>query len=199
MDLTENPIKELTKIIKKDIKFSLSHDRYKHSVRVAKMCKKLCKLWGLNKDLGRLAGIAHDMCKGLDADKLIELATQDGKPFSAVERAKPDLLHGRAAAIMLVQKYNFDDKDVKEAIANHTFGAPGMGNLAKVLFVADKIEPGRPFVTKKYLAAIYRLSINEATAQVLRENIDYVKSKHYIISPATLAFMQSLEGNDERQ
>jgi len=35
--------------------------------------------------------------------------------------------------------------EIKEAIASHTTGRPNMGLLAKILFVADYIEPGRDF------------------------------------------------------
>lgn len=188
-----DPIRVLTRLIKKEIKRTLTKERYKHSVRVAKMCRVLCKLYDIDEARGYFCGISHDLCKGMDRTKLLTIAALDGAEITPFEKAKPDLLHGRAAAIILQTKYGEHDHDILEAVSYHTFGKAGMSDLAKILFIADKIEPGRPYITKKYLKKIFAMSLNEATAYVLRENINYVKSKNYIVAPQSDEFLQSLE------
>ena len=46
--------------------------------------------------------------------------------------------------------FDITDSDILEAVRVHTFGEPGMCDLAKILYVADKIEPGRNHVTAEH-------------------------------------------------
>lgn len=185
-------------LIKHLARKTLTRDRYKHSKRVAKLCCKLCKNYGLDALRGKLCGIAHDFCKGMDGEELVKLASRDGQGFNQIEQEKKDLLHGRAAAIVMRERFQIEDEEVCQAIANHTFGRPGMSDLAKVLFIADKIEPGRGYVTKARRRELMKLSLNALTALVLKENIDYVKSKHYVVSPVSYEFFKSLEDAGEK-
>lgn len=191
-DPTRTLMKRLAKTIKHELKETLPRARYKHSTRVAKMCKRLCKIWGVDPILGKLAGISHDMCKGLPPATLMNLALTDGLEITPLERDKPDLLHGRAAAVLLENKYGIQDKCIRQAVAFHTFGCPDLCDLGKILFVADKIEPGRAFVTKEYLEEIYALTLDGAVKRVLIENISYIKKKNYKVSPLTLDFLKTL-------
>ena len=85
------------------------------------------------------------------------------------------------------------DEAVLEAVANHTFGKKNMGNLAKILFVADKIEPGRPHVTQEYLERIEKKSLNELVCLILEENIDYLNKKGKSVSLITYKFLESVK------
>ena len=58
---------------------SVKPKRYEHCVRVAEMMARLCRTYSLDEHKGYLAGIGHDMCKELPAEKMIELAKKDGK------------------------------------------------------------------------------------------------------------------------
>ena len=55
--------------------------RYQHSVRVAEMCARMCRQYGLDSRKGYLAGIGHDMCKDFSDEELLELAGRDGLPI----------------------------------------------------------------------------------------------------------------------
>ena len=181
------------KKVKKYLRSSVSEKRYEHSVRTAKMCKTLCSLYGLNESKGFFAGISHDMCKGMTKDDLLFLVKKDRKDISEFERDNPSLLHGRAAAVLLEEKFGFHDADVIEAVANHTFGKRGMCALAKILYVADKIEPGREYVTKSYLKGLYRLSLDALVKTVLQENIAYLHKRGRKAAPESEEFLQSLD------
>ena len=170
-------IEDLIEKIRKYTQVSVSESRYKHSVRTAETAAELCERYGMDKKMGYLAGISHDMCKALSSELLISIASRDGKPIIGIEKNKPALLHGRAAAVKLKEEFDVDDPDLIEAVANHTFGLKGMCNLSKVLYVADKIEPGREHITESYLKKLKELDLNELAATVLQENIDFLKKK----------------------
>lgn len=190
--MSEN-IDDLIEEIRKRTKGAVSESRYEHSVRVAETAMKLCQKYGLDEKIGYLTGISHDMCKALPEELLISISSRDGMPVTELEKKKPALLHGRAAAVKLQEDFNVADPSVIEAVQTHTFGKVGMCDLSKVLFVADKIEPGRPHVDEEYLKRLKKLSLNELILTVLKENVDYLEKKGKSVAPQSLALLEWLQ------
>lgn len=188
-----NKMKEYAELIEEIRKYtekSVKKSRYEHSVRVAQMCALLCKNYGLDENKGYLAGIGHDMCKDCSDEKLIELAKKDGRPIIENDLKKPSLLHGRAAAVKMKEKFGIEDEDILEAVSYHTSGVVNMCDLTKCLFLADKIEPGRPQSTDEYRNSLLKLSLDEMFLSVFSENYEYVKNKGYEIYPGTLEILK---------
>lgn len=195
-EINNNGTKNIDSIIEDVRKYTLlavSQDRYEHSVRVAETSVRLCEKYSLDTKQGYLAGIGHDMCKGFNPKLLLSLAMRDGNDIKGIERKKPSLLHGRAAAVKLREDFGVENKDVLEAVAVHTFGKVGMCDLAKVVYVADKIEPGRPHVTKKYLEKLEKLSLDELMCFILDENIAFLTKKGRQVSVETVELFNSLK------
>lgn len=171
--------------------------RYQHSLRVAEMALLLSARYGLAGDKAYLAGIAHDMCKDLDDETQLSLASHDGMEITPVEVKKPALLHGRAAAIKLKRDFGVDDPEIIEAVAKHTFGGEDLGPLAKIIYVADKIECGRPQSNEEYRQELLKKDLNHMCLAVLQENLDYLSQRGKEVAPVTLRFKQSLEKSIE--
>lgn len=182
-------IDSLIEEIRKYAKGAVSDSRFQHSVRVAETAMKLCEKFGLDGKIGYLAGISHDICKAMPDDLLISMSARDGLPFTELEAKKPALLHGRAAAVKLQEDFNISDPDVIEAVQNHTFGKIGMSDLSKIVFIADKIEPGRPQVDEAYLKKIKKLSLNALALFVLEDNIAYLEKKGKAVAPQSLELL----------
>lgn len=191
--MADREIERLTKEVQKYAKRILKESRYKHSLRVSRTAVRMCSLFGCDGGKARLAGVGHDICKDLPDSEILTLAARDGGALSGIEQAKPSLLHGRAAAIVLREKFAIDDRDVLEAVANHTFGRAGLCPLAKVIYVADKIEPGRPQSTAQYRKRLYSMTLNQMALCVLEENLEYLRSKGREIAPATRDFELELK------
>ena len=176
----------------------LSAKRYEHSIRVAETAALMCRLYGASEAAGRIAGIAHDICKEIPGDEAVALASQDGKPISEIEAEKPSLLHGRAAAVKIKDEFGILDADVASAVANHTFGASGLCDLGKILFVADKIEPGRPQSTEEYRNALLSKPLPACALAVLEENIAYLEKRGKTVARSSLEWAEELRhGNAE--
>ncbi|MBE6350657.1 MAG: HD domain-containing protein [Spirochaetaceae bacterium] len=187
--------KDYTQFIEKIKKYAsvvLKQSRYNHSVRTAETAEKICKLYGENCQKGYLVGIAHDICKEMDEEKILLLARRYTTEISLLELKKPSLLHGKAAAALLQEQFEIDDKEILEAVANHTFGKKNMGNLAKILFIADKIEPNRPQVTDSYLERLFALDLNSLTLAIVEENIEYLQNKGKKVASYSFELKQSL-------
>jgi len=118
--------KELIASIEDAARAVLPAGRFIHSRNTAIVARDLAALYGLDEDAAYLAGIAHDIAKN-DAAK---------------PKAK-SIFHGKAAAVLLQKRFGIHNKDVLEAVEAHTTGKRYMGDVAKVVFIADKIEFSR--------------------------------------------------------
>lgn len=185
---------QLTELVRKYAMTMVSQKRYEHSLRTAETAERLCEIHGLDSGKGYFAGISHDICKEMKADLVLSLASLDGQPIEKLEQDKPSLLHGRAAASVLRRDFSVEDGDILEAVRLHTFGEPGMGNLAKVLYVADKVEPGRDNVSGEHIDRICSMALDDALLLVVRENVGYLRERGKRIAPASLQLLSFLEG-----
>ena len=126
---------------------TLSFDRFLHSRNTAlfawDMCRRLQKSENLDPDLGYLAGIAHDLGKQLNNKVWLRMAKKDGVMITRLHKEKPSLLHGKAASLMLRERFKIENPDVLEAVAMHTQPRINMCALAKVIYIADKLEVSR--------------------------------------------------------
>ncbi|MDR1868877.1 MAG: nicotinate (nicotinamide) nucleotide adenylyltransferase [Treponema sp.] len=122
---------------------TLSIERFIHSRNTAILAHDLCRRFNINPMSGYLAGIAHDLAKQLDSEQMMKLAKKDKAAITELEKEKPNLLHGRAAAVLLRERFCVHNEDVLEAVAVHTSGRENMCSLAKIIYIADKLEFSR--------------------------------------------------------
>ena len=167
-------------------------DRFAHSLRVAQTAGEICSRCGMDPDVGYFAGLAHDICKDIDVQEMVDLASRDGMEITGLEKSKPSLLHGRAAAVKLKEDFGIQDQDVLDAVAFHTFGKENLCDLGKVVFVADKIEPNRPQSTVQYRENLYSMGIVKMTLSVVEENFEYLEKRGKSIAPESFRFRDSL-------
>lgn len=186
-------IEEITEKVRKYVKKAVNQPRYEHSVRTAETCAKLCKKYGFDEKMGYLAGISHDMCKKLSPDEMLQIVAKDGKTVSELEKANPSLLHGRAAAVKLQDEFDVHEPELIEAVANHTFGKKGLCPLGKILYISDKIEPGREHVNDAYMKSIKNLSLDELFYKVVSDSKAYLLKKGKKIAPETEELLKYLE------
>jgi predicted HD superfamily hydrolase involved in NAD metabolism len=173
----------------------LSEKRYGHTLRVADTAEDLARTHGLDPGQARLAALLHDAAREIgDPEEFVKLAEAWDLPVGAPERESPKLLHGPVAAELARRELGVEDGDVLEAIRVHTVGKPGMGPVALVLYVADKIEPAREYPSVKRLRNLSREDLHEAAAESLRRSIAHNEERGRPIHPAsreTLAWLEA--------
>jgi nicotinate-nucleotide adenylyltransferase len=189
--------------LEEDARRRLSQSRFLHSRQVAAMTSDLCRLFDLDSQAGYLAGIGHDIGKQLGEEELFRLAKTDKRPISALEKRKPSLLHGRAGAALLKKEYGIRDQEVLDAVAFHTTGFPGMGPLAKALYIADKIEPSREGVEPRLrdfsgYGGIGERGLDRLFAKILRETIAWLRVKNIEPAEDALRLLAKLESEAPR-
>ncbi len=168
-------------------KENLKESRYEHSHRVANYAKFLAEHYpseGVHPDKAFLAGLAHDICKNFSDEELLATVEKDGMGVDDIEKTRLNLLHGRAAAVLLKEKFAVKDESILNAIAFHTFGYEGIDALGKIVYIADKIEPARPN-TEEFRDFALKANLTELMLKVLLWNMNYIESKGATIHPLT--------------
>lgn len=132
----------------------LGPERRLHSVSTCLLSLKLAAVHGVSALDAGIAALLHDVAKELSLKEQSEYA----KSYLGFEESNPELRHGPAAAYLAKNLFGVKSKNILNAIQYHTSGRPGMSRLEKIIFLADKIEYGRPF---KNLEIIRSLALAE--------------------------------------
>jgi nicotinate-nucleotide adenylyltransferase len=171
----------------------LPPERFLHSRNTALLAWDLCRRFGLDPERGYLAGVAHDLGKPLSGGELLRLAKKDGRPISRLEKKKPSLLHGRAAAVLLKERFDIHNGDILEAVALHTEGGEGMGPLAKAVYIADKMEVSREKADPALREMCYSGgSLDQVFFAVLDNTVSWLRSKQIDLSAETFRLLEKM-------
>ena len=133
---------ELLETIKEDLKQSLSEKRYIHSIGVMEMSEELAKIYNVDIETAKIAGLLHDIAKEMPKEEILKYVEENNIIITEVESINTGILHGKIGADIAKKKYNVNEQ-IQKAIKYHTTTNPNMDTLAKIVYVADKIELNR--------------------------------------------------------
>ncbi len=182
---------ECYRVMKSLLSERVGEKRFKHSVNVSKVARRLAKTYGADPDKARLAGILHDWDKGLTNEELRDRAQDLGVEVDPmVLTDMPWLLHGPTAAVALAREYPQFGADIFQAIARHTSGAADMTALDSIIYIADIIEPDRSFGDmegiERLRALVGELSLDELYFQAFKYTLEFLISTDRVLYPATI-------------
>lgn len=137
---------------------------------------------------------AHDLARALGRYRLLSEAESLGIRVGLVERYEPILLHGPIAAQWLIGDDGDLDQSVLESVAWHTTGKPGMSDIAKVVFLADKLDPRKvarfPFLER--VGELSKRSLDLAILEYLDKTIEYFLGNGGLVHTASIEFRNEL-------
>jgi len=177
----------------------LSDSRYEHTLRVADTAEGLAQAHDLDADKARLAALVHDSAREIGPDEFLKLADTWNLQVGESEQQSPKLLHGPVAAELARRELGIEDEEVLEAVRAHTTGRPGMGPLALVLYVADKIEPARDYPSVGRLRDLAGEDLHTAALESLRRAIAHNEARGKATHPASLETLDWLEADSAAQ
>jgi len=178
--------------------------RVEHSVSVATLASILCARFGVDPERGFSAGLSHDLMKDRPLPEQWEYARRaKGRGVlkgvaEAVSRMDGEeafadkIIHGPAASVFLFENCGLVDLEMLEAIALHSSASETMSPLAKIVFVADKMEPKRPYMLGRNIASDNALDLDRLLIEALRLSIGWLEGKNHAIAQSTLDLYNAL-------
>lgn len=154
----------------------LSRHRFRHSLGVAETARDLCRNLSADPEDCYIAGLLHDCARELPPDRIASLARQDGVKAIPDDMRRIMLLHGHAGAVLAQRDFGIRDERILDALRHHVTGAPGMSDLEKAVFIADYLEPGRPWMTDGSMTHVLRLSFDGMIREILTHTFRYLES-----------------------
>ncbi len=131
------------------------------------------------------AGRWHDALRDCDEPTLRAATGDMESPFGT--------LHGPAAANRLAQQGELRG-DVLDAIRWHTTGSGTWGRTGQALYMADYLEPGRPFAVadRGFLAQHVVLDFHGVFRQVVRHRFEWTLREGKALFPQTVAMWNAV-------
>ncbi len=124
-----------------------SSSRFQHSVRVANVSKQIAQWHNLDEMQAYRTGLLHDVTKNWskeDSEAVISVYKPEWLSLSE------KIWHSFTATIFLKQNLGLHDEKMLYAIEHHTLG-DGNTPLAQIIYIADKIEPGRGYDVTRHM------------------------------------------------
>ncbi|MBQ3390437.1 MAG: bis(5'-nucleosyl)-tetraphosphatase (symmetrical) YqeK [Firmicutes bacterium] len=163
--------KEITELLEKRLKPS----RMRHTLGVRDMALKLARIYGCDLEKTETAALLHDFCKNLSVEESNALVEKYGLGEQYMNNTA--LAHSQTAAAVLKNEYHLTDREILDAIRNHTVGDIGMSLLEKIIYTADAVEEGRSYTGVEELRQLAMEDIDRACSELRDRSIRYVIAK----------------------
>ena len=115
---------------------------------MAELAAVLSDIYNVNVESAVKCGILHDAGKSMSGEELIRFCKEHkikAPFFESICAQEPSLLHSYVSRWLARNVFNVKDKDILNAIAEHTLGSLRMSTLSKILFVADISSKDRKY------------------------------------------------------
>jgi len=146
--------------------------RAAHSVRVGHTAYKLARIHHLNKQIAYQMGLLHDVTKKMSDEEGYQLLSHF-RPEAL--KLDPAIWHSYTAVIWLKQNLGCYNKKILQAIEHHTLG-DGKSVYDYILYIADKIEPGRHYDVTMHTKIAER-NLKQGAEYVLADAKKYILEK----------------------
>lgn len=157
------------------ISSKMSWKRYAHTRRVAYLASTLAQIHGESSSDAYLAGMLHDVVKEYNQEELEMYMKLIDPKFSEYALG---IWHGFISPIYSKRHGKDVSQRVSNAIMHHVLGT-GTTKLAKILYISDKIEPGRNYDTSE-LIELAKIDLDQAIDRIKEESNEYLKRKGVI-------------------
>jgi nicotinate-nucleotide adenylyltransferase len=160
--------------LREQIKKIMPEKRYIHSLGVADTAVKLAGIYGVSPEKAEMAGLLHDIARDYDNVLMLQMCENYSIVPDDVEKAVPDLLHGKVGACIAEDRFRIKDSEILHAIKFHTTGCKKMSILDKIIFIADMIELGREFPGVERLRESALAELDRSVLEGLNSTIRFV-------------------------
>ncbi len=172
--------------IEKSLKAVMQQKRYTHTMGVVDAAIYLANKYGADTEEARIAALLHDYAKDFSEEELKSYVIQHQLEADKVLLEAYQLLHGKVAASIAEKRFFITNKDILNAIENHTTGRENMSTLEKIIYLADFIEVGRSYPGVDELRLKAEESLDKAVLMAFNNTIKYVLDIEKLLHPNTI-------------
>ena len=179
--------------IRRDISL-LSKGLFEHILRVEEIGVRLAGAHGIDVLKVRTGSLLHDLARAKHPEELLAMAESFGIEVGPLEERMPIFLHGPVAACLARERYGIEDWEILEAVRAHTTGRAGMGPVARVVFLADKLDPtkDRRYPFNAELREVARSDLDQAIRLFLDGDISGHLGQGGVVHPASVELRNEL-------
>lgn len=178
----------------KDYEYKLKElivpNKFIHSINTMNKAIELAKIYNSDVEKAEIAGLLHD-CGRLK--KNIESKITRKYNIKEIEINNKNLKHSIIGVYVATEYFNIIDIDILNSIRYHTTGRENMSLLEKIIYIADKIEPGRKYNDLEHIRQLAYTNLNEALIISLTYTINYVNEKGLYLNENTIKARDWLE------
>ena len=160
-----------------------------HIYRVGDIAESLAGVHNLDPIKARLGMLAHDIARSMPDQRLLQLARAFDLGVDPIEEQLPVLLHGPVGAELLQREEGIADTGLYEAVYWHTTGNAAMDSFAKLVFLADKLDPQKckRYPYQQRLMELAKVDLDHAMVEFLTRELITLATGGFLIHPDMLA------------
>lgn len=162
---------------------SIPGKRFKHSVAVYETALKMAEHFECDKAKVAIAALLHDCGREVPTKESVAWAMEHNFPVDEIETNQPILLHSKIGTYFAKNKYGVNDEEILDAIRYHTTGINDMTNLAKIVFLADIIEPNRDYPGVEELRKVSFKNLDKAMLLAYSNTTTYLLEQGLLVHP----------------
>ena len=168
------------------VKEVMQEKRYIHTLGVVDAAMYLADKYGADVQEARLAALLHDYAKDFTEVQLKAYVREHKLLVDDVLMKAFQLLHGKVASSIAQKQFSIENRDVLNAIENHTTGRANMSLLEKIIYLADFIEVGRNYPGVDELRLKAEENLDKAVLLAFNNTIKYVLDIEKLLHPNTI-------------
>ena len=189
--------KELTELSDR-VSATMSDKRFRHTKSVEEEITRMGALYLPDQiDLLRASALLHDIAKEMPAKEQEEICRTNRDPDLEHAVKSPAIMHGHTASYLIPKSYpKYALPEIISAVYKHTTGAEEMSVFDKLLFLADFIEPERPWQICQDVRRSFwdgmpdtvperMRRLDETVLYILEFTVQYLRDKGTVPDPTT--------------
>ena len=174
-----------------------------HIARAQEVARELAPYHKVSPEQAALGILAHDVARAMSGAELLHCAAQFALPVGIVDRRVPVLLHGPVGAEILRREEGLtaagEDGDkgcggLYQAVYWHTTAHPGLDDMGKVVFLADKLDPnkGKKYPYQPRIMELARENLDAAILEFLTRQIIDLTGRGLLVHPMMIQARNAL-------
>lgn len=163
----------------------MSKKRLEHVLRVEKKAIELAEKYGADIEKASLSALLHDYAKEMNDKKTADVVINHGLELELLKFGS-SIWHGPVGAVLVKEDFEIVNQEILDAIAFHTVGHPEMGEIAKIIYVADYIEDGRDFDGVEEARMYADESLNKGVQYESKKTLLYLIQKDKPVYPQAI-------------